>query len=54
MHTINDLREHLFATRDALRDKRNPMAVERAEAIAHVAQVLVNSAKAECHHMEVH
>ena len=30
-----------------LRDKENPMDIERAKAIAEVAQVLVDSAKAE-------
>lgn len=44
---IDDLRNHLFETLEALRDSDNPMEVERAKAIASVAQVIVNSAKAE-------
>lgn len=44
---IDDLRNHLFETLEDLRDKENPMEVERAKAIAAVAQVIVNSAKAE-------
>ncbi|MGH9238784.1 MAG: hypothetical protein ACRD3G_12165 [Vicinamibacterales bacterium] len=44
---IEDLREHLFATLDALRDKTNPMELDRAKAIADVGKVLVESAKVE-------
>lgn len=44
---IDDLRNHLFATLEALQDDENPMALERAKAIAEVAQVLVNTAKVE-------
>lgn len=42
-----DLRNHLFATLEALNDKDQPMEIERARAIADVAQVVVNLAKAE-------
>ena len=44
---VEDLREHLFATLDALRDEKNPMDVARAKAIANVAAQIVNSAKLE-------
>jgi len=44
---IEDLRNHLFATLEALQDTDNPMPVDRAKAIADVAQVIVNSAKVE-------
>lgn len=44
---IEDLRNHLFATLEALQDEDNPMEVERAKTIADVAQVIVNSAKIE-------
>lgn len=44
---IEDLRNHLFETLEDLRDKENPMDVDRAKAIATVAQVIVNSAAAE-------
>ena len=44
---IEDLRNHLFATLEALQDEKEPMELERAKAIADVAQVLVNSAKVE-------
>lgn len=46
-HDINALRAHLFATLEALRDENNPMELDRAKAIAEVAQVVINSARAE-------
>lgn len=47
MKTTADLREHLFATLDALRDKENPMDVARAKAVSDVAQTLINVARVE-------
>ena len=44
---IEDLRNVLFETLDDLRDKEKPMEISRAKAIADVAQVIVDSAKAE-------
>lgn len=44
---IVDLRDHLFATLEALQDPDKPMDIERAKTIAQVAQVVVNSAKTE-------
>ena len=44
---IDDLRNHLFATLESLRDEEKPMELERARAIADVARVIVDSAKAE-------
>lgn len=44
---LTDLRDHLFATLEALQDPDKPMEVERARAIADVAKVLVDSAKVE-------
>lgn len=44
---IDDLRNHLFETLEALKDKDDPMDIERAKAIADVAKVLVESAKVE-------
>ena len=44
---LPDLRDHLFATLEALRDKDEPMDLERAKTIADVAQVIVNSATVE-------
>ena len=44
---IEDLRNHLFATLEALQDEDKPLDIERAKAIADVAQVIINSAKIE-------
>lgn len=45
---IEDLRNHLFATLEALSpDAEKPMELDRAKAIADVARVIVDSAKAE-------
>jgi hypothetical protein len=44
---IDDLRSHLFATLADLRDPAKPMDIERAKAVAQVAGVIVESAKAE-------
>lgn len=46
-HNIEDLRSHLFAALDGLADEKKPMEIERARAIADVARVIVDSAKAE-------
>lgn len=44
---IEDLRNHLFATLEGLLDKEEPIEIDRAKAVADVAQVIVNSAKIE-------
>lgn len=44
---MTDLRNHLFATLEALQDPDKPMEIERAKAIAEVGKVLVDSAKVE-------
>ena len=48
---IDDLRNHLFATLEALQDKDEPMELERARTIADVAQTIINSAKVEVQFM---
>jgi hypothetical protein len=50
---IEDLRDHLFATLESLRDKENPMEVERAAAIANVAGKIIDSARAETERIRV-
>lgn len=50
---IEDLREHLFSTLEGLRDKDNPMDIERAKAIAEVAREITASAKMEVDHMKI-
>lgn len=44
---MDDLRNHLFATLEALQDQDKPMAIDRAKAVADVARVVVDSAKVE-------
>jgi hypothetical protein len=44
---IDDLRNHLFATLEALQDDEKPMDIARAKAVADVASVIVDSAKVE-------
>lgn len=44
---IVDLRNHLFATMEALLDPDKPMDLARAKVVADVAQTLINSAKVE-------
>ena len=50
---IEDLRNHLFVTLEGLLDPDKPLDIDRAKAVAEVAQVLVNSAKAEVEHLKV-
>ena len=44
---INDLRDHLFETLEALKDPEKPMDLDRAKAICEVAQTIINTAKVE-------
>lgn len=44
---IEDLRNHLFATLEALQDEEKPMDIERAKTVAIVADKLIQSAKVE-------
>jgi hypothetical protein len=44
---IQDLRNHLFETIELLKDEDSKMPIEKAKAIADVAQVIINSAKLE-------
>ncbi|KVT04472.1 hypothetical protein WT24_23535 [Burkholderia sp. MSMB1078WGS] len=53
MKNIDALRNHLFNALEALTDKEKPMEIERAKAIADVAQVIINSAKVEVEHLKV-
>lgn len=49
---MSDLRDHLFETLEALRDKDEPMEIDRALAVSKVAQTIIDSAKAEIQFME--
>jgi len=50
---IDDLRNHLFETLEALKDEEKPMDLARAKAVADVAKVLVESAKVEVAFLKV-
>lgn len=50
---INDLRDHLFETLEALKDTEKPMDLDRARAVADVARVIVESAKVEVDFLKV-
>lgn len=50
---IDALRGHLMDTLAALRDRANPMDVDRARAVAQVATVLVETAKVEVDYLRV-
>ena len=49
---ISDLRDHLFETIEALKDRDAPMELDRAKVICQVAQTLINSAKVEVEYLE--
>lgn len=50
---ITDLRNHLFACIESLLDEEEPMETERARAVADVASVIIESAKAEIQFLKV-
>jgi hypothetical protein len=50
---IDDLRNHLFETLEALKDEEKPMDLARARAIADVSRVIVDSAKVEVDFLKV-
>lgn len=52
-NNIDDLRDHLFATLEALRDTDDPMDIKRAKTVSDVAQTVINSAKVELEFIEL-
>lgn len=52
-NTITHLRDTLFDTLQRLKDKDNPMEIDRAIAITKVASVIVDTAKVEVDHMRI-
>ena len=50
---LTDLRNHLFETIEVLKDKEDPMPVERARAISEVAGKLIESGKVELQLLEI-
>ncbi len=49
---IEDLRDHLFATLEALQDGEKPMELDRAKTISDVAQTVINTAKVEVDYLK--
>ena len=52
-NSIDDLRNHLFETLEALRDPDNPMDLKRAKTVSDVAQTVINTAKIELEFVEL-
>ena len=50
---LSDLRDHLFATIEGLRDEDDPVDVNRARAVAEVAGKIIDSAKLELRFLEL-
>ncbi len=50
---IEDLRNHLFATIEALLDDEEPMDIERAVAVSGVAKTIIESAKVEVSYLKI-
>lgn len=50
---MDDLRNHLFETLEALKDEDKPMDIERAKAISNIAGRLIETAKVEVDYLEV-
>jgi hypothetical protein len=50
---IEDLRDHLFSAIEGLMDEEKPMEINRAKAVADVAQTIINSAKVEVEFLQV-
>lgn len=51
--TLADLRDHLFDTIERLKAEKDPMDVDRAQAVASVAKTILDSAKVEIGYMRV-
>lgn len=52
MNHISTVRQHLLDTLADLRNRENPMDIDRARAVADVATVLVNTAKVEVEYLK--
>ena len=50
---MDDLRNHLFETLEALKDEDKPMDIDRAKAISNIAGRLIETAKVEVDYLEV-
>lgn len=52
-NTLQDLRDHLFATLESLSDAEKPMEIERAKAVCQTAQTIIDTARVEVKYLEV-
>lgn len=52
-NTMDDLRNHLFETIEALRDEDKPMDIDRAKAICGAAEKLIDTAKVEIQFLDI-
>lgn len=52
-NSIDDLRNHLFETLEALRDEDDPMDLDRAKAVSNVSARIIDTAKVEVKFMEL-
>lgn len=50
---INQVRQSLIDTLADLRNRENPMDIDRAKAVAHVSAVLIDSARAENEYLKL-
>jgi len=50
---VGDLRDHLFETLEALKDTDHPMDVDRALAVAQVADRIIATAKVEVDYAKI-
>lgn len=51
--SLTDLRVHLMATLSDLRNRENPMDLDRARTVAKVAETLIDSARVEVEFLKV-
>ena len=51
--TIETLRCHLFDTLEDLRDKQNPMDIDRAKVIKEVAKEIISTAQVDLKYIEL-
>jgi hypothetical protein len=52
-NTLQDLRDHLFATLESLADPEKPGDIDRAKAICQTAQSIIDTARVEIKYIEV-
>lgn len=53
VNNITALREHLFAALEGLRNKTDPLDLDRARAISDVAKTVIDTAKVEIEYLKL-